>query len=190
MTWGDFTLRVANRSQDAWWTFAPLLRKCMKSPRNRPLMDLQVYRFWSKCRYILLDITKTSPQSLPNFNSLELQKCSFAPVGSADSSHHHRSLRCRCCSSPLFLGRYTHSQEGTMRDDIQFIIHAPTLQTSSKRFRIKTLHYEGVWWPIFITSGRTLYKLLHDFAMKASMTCFVSTKRFEKNLTWLVVTIL
>ena len=34
------TLRV--RSQDAWWTFTPLLRKCMKSIQKRPLMDLQV----------------------------------------------------------------------------------------------------------------------------------------------------
>ena len=72
-------------------------KKCTKSIQKRPSMDLQVDSDPSVG--IHMDIIKTSPRSLkPDFNRLE------EPVGSANSSHHRRSLRCRCCNSPLFLG--------------------------------------------------------------------------------------
>ena len=123
----------------------------------------------------------------PNFNSLELQNIwSLWAV-----QIHLITIEVRVVGVAVhlcFLEVYPQSRGNNER---RHSIHYPRSNTANilKEVPDKNSSLQ-VWWPIFITSGRTLYKLLHDFAMKTSMTCFVSTKRFEKNLTWLVVTIL
>lgn len=83
-----------------------LLGKCMKSPHFKRAwwMDLQV-DFWSKFFGTYWHHQNITPVFKAGFSTgWNFRTSALEPVGSANSSHHRRSLRCRCCSSPLFLG--------------------------------------------------------------------------------------